>query len=89
MMDWRQLVPLQVLCVAVAIGLHMLIKTVLLDLLRERKIGLLTPYRRPDVNMASVWECSRNDAYEGVTVIVAASLSRLAVRRRLARPRDR
>lgn len=36
-------------------------------------LWLLTPYRRQDVNMASVWECSRNDAYEGVAVIVAAA----------------
>jgi Co/Zn/Cd efflux system component len=35
---------------------------------------LLTPYRSVDVNMASVWECSRNDVYEGVAVIGAAGL---------------
>lgn len=33
---------------------------------------LLTPFRRDDVNMASVWECSRNDVWEGVAVIAAA-----------------
>jgi len=35
---------------------------------------LLTPYRSVDVNMASVWECSRNDVYEGFAVIAAAGL---------------
>jgi Co/Zn/Cd efflux system component len=34
---------------------------------------LLTPYRHADVNMASVWECSRNDVMEGVAVLVAAA----------------
>jgi len=33
---------------------------------------LLTPHRHADVNMASVWECSRNDVFEGVAVIVAS-----------------
>jgi Co/Zn/Cd efflux system component/YHS domain-containing protein len=33
---------------------------------------LLTPYRRGDVNMASAWECSRNDIFEGVAVLAAA-----------------
>ena len=33
---------------------------------------LLTPHRHGNVNMASVWECSRNDVIEGVAVIVAA-----------------
>ncbi len=36
---WRQLVPVQLLWVAVAIGLYPLVKTGLLDLFRERKIG--------------------------------------------------
>ena len=36
---WRQLVPVQVLWVAVAIGLYPLVKTGLLDLVREHKIG--------------------------------------------------
>jgi len=30
---------------------------------------LLTPYRFGDVNMSSVWECSRNDVFEGFAVI--------------------
>lgn len=35
-------------------------------------LRLLTPYRHRDVNMASAWECSRNDVLEGLAVIVAA-----------------
>lgn len=35
-------------------------------------LWLLTPHRRDDVNMASVWECSRNDVGEGSAVLVAA-----------------
>jgi Co/Zn/Cd efflux system component len=31
---------------------------------------LLAPYRRGDVNMSSAWECSRNDVFEGVAVIL-------------------
>jgi Co/Zn/Cd efflux system component len=34
-------------------------------------LWLLTPHRHSDVNMASAWECSRNDIYEGCAVIVA------------------
>lgn len=34
-------------------------------------LKLLMPYRYGDVNLASAWECSRNDVYEGVAVIVA------------------
>jgi len=34
-------------------------------------LWLLTPYRDFDVNMASVWECSRNDVSEGLAVIAA------------------
>jgi Co/Zn/Cd efflux system component len=34
-------------------------------------LWLLMPYRRGDVNMASAWECSRNDIYEGCAVILA------------------
>jgi len=34
-------------------------------------LHLLYPYRNGDVNMTSVWECSRNDVLEGVAVIVA------------------
>jgi Co/Zn/Cd efflux system component len=33
---------------------------------------LLTPYRHGDVNMSSVWECSRNDVFEGCAVLAAA-----------------
>jgi Co/Zn/Cd efflux system component len=35
-------------------------------------LALLTPYRHVDVNMGSVWECSRNDVFEGFAVIAAA-----------------
>lgn len=35
---------------------------------------LLTPYRHGDVNMASAWECSRNDIFEGLSVLAAAGL---------------
>lgn len=35
-------------------------------------LWLLTPYRHGDVNMASAWECSRNDIYEGTAVLAAA-----------------
>ena len=31
---------------------------------------LLTPHRHEDVNMSSVWECSRNDVFEGFAVII-------------------
>lgn len=34
-------------------------------------LWMLTPYRYGDVNMASAWECSRNDIYEGCAVILA------------------
>mgnify|MGYP001174523082 CR=1 FL=1 len=33
---------------------------------------LLTPFRNDDLNMASVWECSKNDVFEGLAVIVTA-----------------
>lgn len=36
---WQQRVPLEILWIAVAIGLYPLVKTGLIDLLRERKIG--------------------------------------------------
>lgn len=36
-------------------------------------LWLLTPYRSGDVNMASAWECSRNDMYEGLAVLLAAA----------------
>jgi Co/Zn/Cd efflux system component len=34
-------------------------------------LRMLTPYRNNDVNMSSVWECSRNDVMEGFAVIAA------------------
>ncbi len=37
-------------------------------------LWLLTPHRTGDVNMASVWECSRNDIFEGCAVLLAAAL---------------
>ena len=36
-------------------------------------LWLLSPYRHGDVNMASAWECSRNDVWEGVAVLAAAA----------------
>lgn len=36
-------------------------------------LWLLWPHRHGDVNMASTWECSRNDVYEGVAVLAAAA----------------
>lgn len=35
-------------------------------------LRLLSPYRTGDVNMASAWECSRNDVWEGFAVLAAA-----------------
>ncbi|MDQ2701853.1 MAG: cation transporter [Pseudomonadota bacterium] len=35
-------------------------------------LWLLTPYRHGDVNIASAWECSRNDVFEGFAVLLAA-----------------
>ncbi len=35
-------------------------------------LRLLYPYRNGDVNMASVWECSRNDIASNLSVFVAA-----------------
>lgn len=35
-------------------------------------LRLLRPYRHGDVNMASAWECSRNDVGEGLAVLAAA-----------------
>ena len=35
-------------------------------------LWLLTPYRHSDINMSSVWECSRNDIFDGVAVILAS-----------------
>ena len=37
-------------------------------------LRLLTPYRNGDVNLASAWECARNDIFEGFAVIAAALL---------------
>ena len=36
---WRQLIPIQILWVAIAIGLYPLVKTGLMDLIHERKVG--------------------------------------------------
>ena len=35
-------------------------------------LWLLTPHRHSDINMSSVWECSRNDIFDGVAVILAS-----------------
>lgn len=35
-------------------------------------LKLLMPYRKGDINLASAWECSRNDVYEGFAVLAAA-----------------
>lgn len=37
-------------------------------------LWLLSPHRTDDVNMSSVWECSRNDIYEGCAVLLTAGL---------------
>jgi cation diffusion facilitator family transporter len=37
-------------------------------------LGLLWRFRRQDVNMASTWECSRNDVISNVGVLAAAGL---------------
>ena len=36
-------------------------------------LRLLTPFRHGDINLASAWECSRNDVFEGVAVLAAAA----------------
>jgi Co/Zn/Cd efflux system component len=36
-------------------------------------LGLLWRHREEDVNMCSVWECSRNDLADGLAVLVAAA----------------
>lgn len=36
-------------------------------------LRLLTPYRHGDVNLASAWECSRNDMFDGLAALVAAA----------------
>ena len=33
---------------------------------------LLSPFKNDDVNMSSVWECSRNDVFEGFAVLATA-----------------
>jgi Co/Zn/Cd efflux system component len=35
-------------------------------------LWLLSPYRNGDINLASAWECSRNDIFEGCAVLLAA-----------------
>jgi len=35
-------------------------------------LWLLTPFRHSDINMSSVWECSRNDIYDGIAVLLAS-----------------
>ena len=35
-------------------------------------LWLLTPLRHSDINLASAWECSRNDMFEGMAVLAAA-----------------
>jgi len=35
-------------------------------------LALLSPYKSGDLNMASAWECSRNDVLEGAAVIATA-----------------
>lgn len=35
-------------------------------------LWMLSPHRKSDINMESVWECSRNDVFEGFAVIGAA-----------------
>ena len=37
-------------------------------------LGLLGRFRRQDVNMASTWECSRNDVISNVGVLAAAAM---------------
>lgn len=36
-------------------------------------LWLLTPYRHTDINMSSVWECSRNDIFDGIAVVIASA----------------
>ncbi|MGJ7903703.1 cation transporter [Lysobacter sp. 1R34A] len=37
-------------------------------------LRLLSPYREGDVNLASAWECARNDIYEGFALVAATLL---------------
>ena len=39
---------------------------------------LQNPYRHGDINMASSWECSRHDVFEGLAVLAAAGTAWLA-----------
>ncbi|MCJ0825103.1 cation transporter [Luteimonas sp. 50] len=36
-------------------------------------LRLLTPFRHGDVNLASAWECSRNDMFDGLAALTAAA----------------
>ncbi|MEZ5561231.1 MAG: hypothetical protein R3E86_22160 [Pseudomonadales bacterium] len=36
-------------------------------------LRLLFPFRQDDLNMASMWECSRNDIFDGIAVIAATA----------------
>lgn len=36
-------------------------------------LSLLTPYRHGDVNLSSAWECSRNDMFDGLAALIAAT----------------
>jgi Co/Zn/Cd efflux system component len=36
-------------------------------------LWLLMPFRNGDINLASAWECSRNDVFEGCAVLAAAA----------------
>lgn len=41
-------------------------------------LRLLTPYRHGDVDLASAWECSRNDVYEDFAVLVLDAVLRFS-----------
>ena len=36
-------------------------------------LWLLMPFRNGDINLASAWECTRNDVFEGCAVLAAAA----------------
>lgn len=36
-------------------------------------LWLISPFRNGDINLASAWECSRNDVAEGLAVLAAAA----------------
>lgn len=76
-----------ILCAAIAVAVQIgwrlghpavpLFETIgvaaLLNLLANMAcLRLLMPYRHGDVNMASAWECSHNDVWEGFAVLAAA-----------------